>query len=305
MVLVIIFSYSSIALNQSNSPAMVIIYDDGYIEDIKKALPVHKKYNVPAVSAVYSSIIGKDGFLDQKELLELEKNGWEIASHGKYHTAIVYFSILEKINKGDKKVRINHPYLIDTKYDYYIYNSANKLGELISFKQYVNEKDKSFFILKDEIINSYPKDSTYIMLSENSLREEIVESKNELNKLGLTVNNFVYPYNGYTESAKEIVKKHYNFARGGRKVGEKFPECFINYSPLSNYRLKGISFETNHIRKDQIDTLMRESAENNGVLIFYAHTGNNNFSTDRLEYIIKSAKNLNFNIITLNKLINY
>ncbi|MCF8008742.1 MAG: polysaccharide deacetylase family protein [Halanaerobiales bacterium] len=302
--IIIIFSYNLLALNQSSFPAMVIIYDDGYIEDIEKALPVHQKYNVPAVSAVYSSIIGKNGFLDQKDLLELEKNGWEIASHGKYHTALIYFSLLEKINKGDMTVKINNSYLIEFKHDYYIFNFDKNYGEVISFKKYVQNKNKSYFILENRVKNSYQKNNTNIMLTENSLKEEIVKSKEELQKLGLTVNSFVYPYNGYTNLAKDIVKHNYNFARGGREIGEKFPECFINYIPLSKYRLKGVSFETNHIRKDQLDILISETAKNNGVLIFYAHTANINFNTDRLEYIIKSAKKLNFKFITLNELIN-
>jgi|AntRauTorckE6833_2_1112554.scaffolds.fasta_scaffold02017_13 hypothetical protein len=68
---------------QTYLPTLIIMYDDGHKEDITKAFPIHPKYNVPAISAVNSETIGKSGVLDQKDLLKLENNDWEIASHGK------------------------------------------------------------------------------------------------------------------------------------------------------------------------------------------------------------------------------
>jgi len=120
--------------------------------------------------------------------------------------------------------------------------------------------------------------------------------------MGLEVNNFVYPYNGFTSSVQAIVKDNYYFARGGRRIGEEFPDCFINDLPLLSYGIKGVSFETNQLRKEHIDILLKEANKQKGLLVFYAHTANENFSIERLEYIIKEAKALNYNITTFNKL---
>jgi|AntRauTorcE11897_2_1112592.scaffolds.fasta_scaffold23375_2 hypothetical protein len=78
---------------------------------------------------------------------------------------------------------------------------------------------------------------------------------------------------------------------------------FLNNLPLLNYGIKGVSFETNQLRKDHIDILLKEAKKRKGLLVFYAHTANESFSTERLEYIIKKAKVLDYNFTTFNKLI--
>ncbi|MCF8001143.1 MAG: polysaccharide deacetylase family protein [Halanaerobiales bacterium] len=283
-------------------PAIIFVYDDGYKEDVTKALPIHQKYNVPAVSAVNSSTIGNVNTLDIEDLLRLQANGWEIASHGKYHSALIYNSLTENANIGDKKIELNNSNLVEERYTYYIYNTEKRYGEKIKFSYKVNKDNEKYHILSSKLNNYYPKESSIIMLTENSMKEEIVASKHELENMGLDINNFVYPYNGIIEPARNIVKNHYNFGRGGPHLNQKFPDRFINYLPLSVHRLKGISFEENLLRKEALDLLLTKAADKKALLIFYAHTGNGNFDSKRLEYIIKTAQKLNYNITTFKEL---
>lgn len=288
---------------QSYFPALIIMYDDGHKEDITKAFPIHQKHNVPAVSAVNSKTIGKTGVLNKRDLIKLENNGWEIASHGKKHTALIYNSITKDIKKGSNTIFVNNSFLIEKSYDYYIYNYIDDYGEEIRLKKLISKDNEKYFKLTKEMKNDYSPNNSYIILSQKSKNEEIISSKKELKHMGLDVNNFVYPYNGFTSTAQEIVKDNYYFARGGRRIGEEFPECFINDLPLLSYGIKGVSFETHQLRKDHIDLLLKETNKSKGLLVFYAHTANQGFSTERLEYIIKKAKGLNYNITTFNKLI--
>ena len=289
--------------SEDNLPALVLVYDDGYKEDVEVALPIHQKHGVPAVSAVNSSMIGKDNFLDQADLLLLQNNGWEIASHGKYHTALIYCSINEDIKSGAQKININNANIIETRYSYYIYDYAQKTGEVINLKKRIKKKDNTYFKLTDKIKNNYQKESSYVMLTKQAMQKEIVKSKKKLQAMGLDVHNFVYPYNGYTDPARTIVKKHYTFARGGPQNGQAFPDRFINKFPLAQYNLKGVAFENNQIGREHIDQILIKGTKNKSLLIFYAHTRNENFSPNRLEYIIKKAKQLNYNITTFNDLI--
>ena len=305
--IIFIFLFSIISSiyfpGEDNLPALIFVYDDGYKEDIELALPIHQKYEIPAVSAVNSSVIGNANFLDEDDLLLLVNNGWEIASHGKYHTALIYSSIKEDINKGDKNIKINNSNIIELRYPYYIYDNGQQQGEVINLDKRLNIDGDTYFKLSDEIKQQYKKESSYVMLTKTSMVNEIVNSKKELEKIGLEINNFVYPYNGYINSAREIVKEHYIFARGGPKNGQDFPARFINYFPLSRYNLKGIAFEKNQINKEEIDEILNSAAEEKALLIFYAHTGNKNFSPNQLKYIIKTAKKLNYNITTFSELI--
>ena len=283
-------------------PALIFVYDDGHKEDITKALPIHQKYDVPAVSAVNSSTIDNVNTLDIEDLLRLQANGWEIASHGKYHSALIYNSLTEDASIGDKKIQLNNSNLIEKRYTYFIYNTEKHYGEKIKFSHTTNKGNGKYHILSKKLHNFYPKESSIIMLTENSMKEEIVDSKHELENMGLNINNFVYPYNGIIEPARNIVKNHYDFSRGGPRINQKFPDRFINYLPLSVYRLKGISFEKNLLNKEALDSLLREAAGQKALLIFYAHTGNGSFDPKRLEYIIKTAQKLNYNITTFNEL---
>ncbi|HMA59738.1 MAG TPA: polysaccharide deacetylase family protein [Halanaerobiales bacterium] len=288
--------------SEDNLPALVFVYDDGHQEDIELALPVHQKYEVPAVSAVNSSTIGNVNFLDKQDLLRLQNNGWEIASHGKYHTALIYYSLKEGLNKCDQKITINNSNIIEPRYSYYIYDYIQKHGEVINFKKRLKTEGDAYFKLADELEHQYNKDSSYIMLTKKAMKKEIVESKKKLTAMGLDVNNFVYPYNGYTDPARSLVKDHYIFARGGPQNGQAFLDRFINYFPLQQYNLKGISFENNEIDRQELAEILKTGAKEKSLLIFYAHTGNQNFSTERLEYIIKTAQKLKYNITTFNEL---
>ncbi|MGM0446144.1 MAG: polysaccharide deacetylase family protein [Bacillota bacterium] len=287
---------------QEYLPALIIMYDDGHKEDITKAFPIHQKHNVPAVSAVNSETIGNSNVLNQEDLIKLEENGWEIASHGKRHTALIYNSLIKDLKKEDNKIFVNNNYLIERNYDYYIYNYKEDYGEEIKFERLITKDNERYFKLTDRAKNNYSVGNSYIVLSQESKKEEIISSKKELKEIGLEVNNFVYPYNGVTNSAQNTVKEHYSFARGGRRAGEKFPDCFINEIPLLTHAIKGVSFEKQQLRKVHIDTLLLETKKKKGLLVFYAHTANDGFSTERLEYIIKKAKDLNYNITTFNKL---
>ncbi len=287
---------------QKYLPALIIMYDDGHKEDITKAFPIHQKHNVPAVSAVNSETIGNYNVLNHEDLIKLEKEGWEIASHGKRHTALIYNSLTTDLKKEDKKIFVNNNYLIEKRYKYFIYNYKEDYGEHIKFERLIKKDNETFFKLAGRVKNNYSVGNSYIILAQDSKKEEIVSSKKELEEIGLEVNNFVYPYNGFTNSAQNTVKDHYYFARGGRRIGEKFPDCFINEIPLLTHGIKGVSFEKHQLRKDHIDTLLLETKNKKGLLVFYAHTANDGFSIERLEYIIKRAKNLNYNITTFNKL---
>lgn len=301
-ILIISFVSNDYLTEPDYLPAIIFVYDDGHQEDVEIALPIHQKYDVPAVSAVNSSTIGNTNSLSKEDLLKLQANGWEIASHGKYHTGLIYNGITEDINSGDKKVKINKFHLVEERYSYFIYNTDKQYGEKIKFSNTANQNGDRYHILSQKIENFYPQNSSYIMLTEQSMKEEIVDSKLELEEMGLDINNFVYPYNGIIEPAQNLVSKHYDFARGGPRTAQSFPERFINSIPLSSHRLKGVSFENDHLKKDDLDQLLKEAADKKALLVFYAHTGNGSFSPQRLEYIIETAQRLDYNITTFKEL---
>ena len=300
--LIIFFSLGIISIDAAELPALIIVYDDGYKEDLELVFPIHDKYNVPAVTAVNSNYIGGSLWLDQKELHFLQSKGWEIANHGKKHAALILNSLTDKAIKGEKEISVENSYLLEKSYDYIIFNRNKGLKEKISIQEINNQNGYSNVKIKEGLINEYPENETYLRLSRDSVIEEIIESRLELEEMGLVIDSFVYPYNGYYSLPLELVRKNYNAARAGYRAGESFPEAFINQKPIEKYRLKAAEVEKNLIKESDIFKLLAEVKKEKGLLILYGHPHNENFKADRIEKIIKYALENEIRVTTFREL---
>lgn len=283
-------------------PALVIMYDDGFKEDMKLAYPVHEKNNIPAVAAVNTSEIGEKGRLTEEDIIKLSESGWEIAGHGHYHTALIFHSIEEKVNSGEREIAVSNSFLMDKRYDYIIFNVYSSTGEQISIREIKRKNNKNYLILDSPLKLNYQRNGSYVRISDSSMRDEILRPKNILKDMGLEVSTFVYPYNGHFKLAQNYVSKYYAAARAGHRKDQTFPEAFLNKRPFFKYCLKGTGFEKNLITDKDLNYLLEKTAEQNALLILYAHPKNKYFSVQRLKHIINYADKLGINITTLNKI---
>ena len=91
------------------TPAVTFIFDDAYQAEYLHMLPLFKKYNMPACTAVTSNFIGctkidtNEQYSTTNELLEMQENGWEILSHGLTHTNLMTLSE----DNIDKELRLS------------------------------------------------------------------------------------------------------------------------------------------------------------------------------------------------------
>ena len=270
-------------------PALILVYDDGYKEDLETVFPVHDKYKVPAVISVNSDYIGKSLWLDKQELHFLQSKGWEIANHGKKHAALILNSLSEKVKKGEKEIKVENANLLEMNYDYIIFNHNKNLKEKISLKNVKNENGTAIVKIQKKLKNNYPPEGTYLRLVQESVVKEVIKSRLELEKMGLIIDSFVYPYNGYHSLPLELVRKNYKAARAGYRRGESFPEAFLNTEPLKKYKLKAAALEKNLIKEKDIFKLLDKAKNRDALLIFYGHPHNENFEIERIEKIIKYA----------------
>jgi peptidoglycan/xylan/chitin deacetylase (PgdA/CDA1 family) len=67
---------------------VTFIFDDGNKTIIDKAYPVFKKHKVPASVAIYTNAIDKKGHMSKTNLVQIQRNGWEILSHGVTHSPL-------------------------------------------------------------------------------------------------------------------------------------------------------------------------------------------------------------------------
>lgn len=282
-------------------PALIIVYDDGYIQDLTKALPVHQKMNAPAVSSINPDTIGNKGRLKRRHLHILELLGWEIASHGLYHAHLGRIKIKNRIKKGSTVLEISNAYLIEKRYSYSLHDPKTNRKENIEIVDIIIDDDKHYIQIKKPLHFNHTEDA-YVTLTEKSMQREIYESKEKLRKFGFHATSFVFPYNGYTEQARNIVRKHYLFARVGQRKGYDFPKAFINTQPMKRHTLHAACFENDLITDEDLHELLKRTVQDHSLLILYAHSGNKNFSVSRLEKILQTAKDIGLNITTFQDL---
>jgi glycosyltransferase involved in cell wall biosynthesis len=106
--------------SQNKTNLIICTFDDGYENLYKFALPVLKKYNFSATVFVCFDYIGKLNnwnFKDTKQrqhlntsqLIELQKNGWEIGSHGFSHRSLLRLTDGELYNELiDSKAKLEN-----------------------------------------------------------------------------------------------------------------------------------------------------------------------------------------------------
>jgi peptidoglycan/xylan/chitin deacetylase (PgdA/CDA1 family) len=97
-------------------------------------------------------------------------------------------------------------------------------------------------------------------LTPDEVDAELFHSKAELENMGLTVNNLVYPFNMNNEMVRNIASKYYRSGRGGTSS--------FNAGSIDPYFLKSFSMKHDIPRmKEHIDRAYAESSW----LIFYQH----------------------------------
>lgn len=136
-------------------------------------------------------------------------------------------------------------------------------------------------------------------------RNELLESKEQLEGMGFDVNHIVYPF-----GADDLVTR--NAAReAGYKSGTKTTKG-INTSPVSRYSLNRVALgayyavgeNTLEYYKSQVD----EALEKDGLVIFTTHAWTETHDETQNGYVsdlINYCKNLNMPIMTLNDAMNH
>src|SRR5579863_7150357 len=91
------YGYQAIKLDDLDRAAsyrksLLITFDDGHESDFAIAAPELARRNLHAVFFIISSYIGRPGYLTREQILDLQKQGFEIGSHGLTHARLSQMS---------------------------------------------------------------------------------------------------------------------------------------------------------------------------------------------------------------------
>jgi peptidoglycan/xylan/chitin deacetylase (PgdA/CDA1 family) len=74
--------------------AVSFMFDDGEASTYTQAYPVLKAKGYPGVAAIVTSFVGDSGFVKRAQVLDLQRNGWEIVSHTLTHNDLTAMTTL-------------------------------------------------------------------------------------------------------------------------------------------------------------------------------------------------------------------
>ncbi len=83
-----------------NPGALILTFDDGFLDNYEQAFPIMKKYGFTAAIFCVSSRMGTPGYLNRDQILEMMKAGFEFGAHTVSHPH------LPRITKEEKRAEI-------------------------------------------------------------------------------------------------------------------------------------------------------------------------------------------------------
>ncbi len=115
---------------------VVVQFDDGYLDNYTNALPILKKYEIPATIFLVSDLIGHaKGFVNWDQVKEMEAHGFIIGAHTRRHSYLPHLTLEQARDEiaGSKKIIEEH---LGHSIDFFCYPSG---GYTIEVKHLAKE----------------------------------------------------------------------------------------------------------------------------------------------------------------------
>jgi hypothetical protein len=239
-----------------NPKGMVTLtFDDGLAGVYKYAWPILRSRNQPATAAAIVSrlFVDNDDYMTREQLAEMEKGGWEIASHSLTHTRPIhipkYYS--QELITG-WSVDSRYPKTYQTQYEYDliagIYQDGNPLTE-VEKEVLMNDQPGTYYfdrcIAELHVHPVRGGDPDDLDIRAGSYQRELEQSQRVLTEMGFKVTTYIAPYNYWPDDMKETSKYYYRQAVTG-KDNDNRPATFDPYAikrfmghdkdPVSNFQ---------------------------------------------------------------------
>jgi peptidoglycan/xylan/chitin deacetylase (PgdA/CDA1 family) len=286
-----------------------ITFDDGLAGIYKHAFPVMKKYNQAATAAVIYNCLttNNDDYMTVEELLDLQKNGWEISSHGLTHkspTEIPKYYTDEKINNWIWDNRKKHIY--QASYDYPLITclteNGRNLKELDSLEAVARTPGSYYYdhVIEELHIRPFtPAAPAKLDIRSCSYQREMESSKAEMEKLGFLIRTYTTPYNIWSDDLKAVSKNYYDNVI----TGSESPNEIKNFDPhwikrFVVYKHTTVNSLTRLVKKDVI--------EKDGWVVFCFHeigdhVGWEPWSVERLDRFCAWLQEQQVKVVTISE----
>ena len=225
-VFMLIYIYSGGA-SLCQAGMVTITFDDGLIGTYKYAFPILRQHSQEAtIAVIYSRLTEKnDDYMTTEQVLELQKNGWEVASHSLTHKRpndIPKYYSDEPIDgwRVDNKKK----YTFQANYEYpfiacLLEDGGLDLKEVNTIDEVAATPASFYFDRIIEELHVHPhhpvKDPKKLNIRAGSYQREMDFSRLELEKLGFKITSFITPHNQWSADLREVSKNYYSCVATG------------------------------------------------------------------------------------------
>lgn len=296
-----------------NKGAIVIESDDGLLGDYTHWSPLfikkkrqHSFWNentVPFCPAINSATIGDSGRLRIPHLEKMKAWGWELMSHGQFHSSLATHTVVAQVNSGQNRIDMKAAGTVQIpgNYEYEITDGVN------SESFFVIEKNGSTSYLSDghilidrNLVNGYEVNSI-VRLTENGMNALLQGCIDDMAEWGIECKHHVFTYHFGSQHLfnQEAVNKVSAIFESARGVSEDYNDGNTNIHLLKSRLLNDtLSLAT-------IDTILDNVATNDYVTIFYGHGETNTIRMEQLEHIVDGAISRGIRILTRSDAVAY
>lgn len=276
--------------------AVVVVYDDGPIEDYTEALPAHREFDAPAVAGIVTEWIGREDFLGTdwmtlSHLEELVDAGWEIASHTTDHTAVGTAPLVAGATPDSTRLYPDHVrHGLHAGLTVEVADGDRTVRRTVA--GHGSDDDGAFVELDAPIGESFPDGSSLRYPAEH-VRASAEESKRELEGFGFDVETFLAPYDVFDAYSRPIVAGSYDGvvnARPGSPVND--PDGF---DPLYTRRDYFIEFTTPDAVERELDAI----ADRGALGVIGAHTFKPEVTTERIRETLDRIADRGIEVLTM------
>lgn len=251
-----------------------LVFDDGLSSVYDYAFPVLSRIGLPATVGIIANRVdsGDPDFMNEKQIHELEKAGWEVASHSLTHKRpidIPKFYAEEKCLLL-RPVAGQRP-LFEAKYKYEELAGLMENGRMLREEangQDVRRQPGSYYF--DELIGELivhpfdPESPEKQQIRAISYERELEESKRMLTGMGFKISTYITPHNYWTPEMSELSKHFYaQVADGG--------DNFNRRGGADRYWLKRFVVHTNDPAEAIIGLVKEHAIREDGWVIFCMH----------------------------------
>lgn len=281
-------------------PFLVITYDDAPSQDWN-AYEIHKSYS-PIVPAEIGVNLHGHVLSTEKIKQMVEEGGWEVSNHGYTHTRMEAVSLQKNHLSGTDKI-----------YGWFAHTFQNGNEIFIGDETYTivfhgSDDSGQYFVVNPSLRKNYSK-GTKVRLSDNQLKIELTSGVSEFEaETGIKINNFIYPYTVYDERTLEMLSEYYASSRAYNGYVDNKQNLInpgFNEFPFENkYCLNSANYIC-YYNELEIDGILAKVKKNNYLAIQFAHTWADDFTLEKLKYLIDKAQELGIEITTRSKIWEY